>query len=136
VFPIGTASIAEQHLERSGLITFAEPKPQYKNFGPRIGVAYLPRISGKTSIRAGFGINYDVLYNNVGILNVAPQYSATVDLVTFNPTGIGANFLANSGIKPNLATGPLTQAQARAAIAALIEDQKLPCSIQWNFGIQ
>jgi outer membrane receptor protein involved in Fe transport len=119
-----------------GLITFAEPQPQYKNFGPRIGVAYSPGTSGKTSIRAGFGINYDVLYDNIGILNLPPQYSTTVDLLTFNPTNIGANFLANGGIKPNLATGPLTQAQARAATAALIEDQKLPYSIQWNFGIQ
>jgi outer membrane receptor protein involved in Fe transport len=81
-----------------GLITFAEPQPQYKNFGPRIGVAYSPGTSGKTSIRAGFGINYDVLYDNIGILNLPPQYSTTVDLLTFNPTNIGGTSWRTAGL--------------------------------------
>jgi Carboxypeptidase regulatory-like domain len=119
-----------------GLIQFKEPKPQYKNFAPRVGVAYSPGNDGKTSIRAGFGINYDVLYDNIGILDLPPQLSTTVDLLSFNPNNIGANFLANGGILPSTSTGPLTQAQARASTAAFIESQKLPYSIQWNFGIQ
>lgn len=119
-----------------GLITFSKPQPQYKNFGPRIGVAYSPGESGRTSIRAGFGMNYDVLYDNIGILDLPPQLSTTVDLLTFNPKNIQTNFLANGGILPNTATGPLSQADARAATAAYIPDQKLPYSIQWNFGIQ
>jgi hypothetical protein len=119
-----------------GLITFSEPQPQYKNFGPRIGVAYSPGDSGRTSIRAGFGMNYDVLYDNIGILDLPPQLSTTVDLLSFNPTKIQTHFLANGGIAPNTSTGPLTQAEARAATAAFIPDQKLPYSIQWNFGIQ
>ncbi len=97
-----------------GLIEFNKPKPQYKNFAPRIGVAYSPGSNGKTSIRAGFGMNYDVLYDNIGILNLPPQLSTTVDLLAFNPNNIGANFLANGGIRPNTSTGPLTQAEARA----------------------
>jgi hypothetical protein len=119
-----------------GLITFSEPQPQYKNFGPRIGVAYSPGDSGRTSIRAGFGMNYDVIVDNIGILALPPQLSTTVDLLTFNPTNIQNNFLANGGILPNTSTGPLTQAEARAATSAFIPDQKLPYSIQWNFGIQ
>ena len=119
-----------------GLITFSEPQPQYKNFAPRVGVAYSPGDSGKTSIRAGFGMNYDVLYDNIGILDLPPQLSTTVDLLTFNPTNIQTNFLANGGIAPSTSTGPLSQAEARAATAAFIPDQKLPYSIQWNFGIQ
>jgi hypothetical protein len=119
-----------------GLIEFNEPKPQYKNFAPRVGVAYSPGSNGKTSIRAGFGMNYDVLYDNIGILDLPPQLSTTVDLLAFNPNNIGSNFLANGGIVPNTSTGPLTQAQARANTQALIENQKLPYSIQWNFGIE
>ncbi|MFL6351599.1 MAG: TonB-dependent receptor domain-containing protein [Bryobacteraceae bacterium] len=119
-----------------GLIEFNEPKPQYKNFAPRVGIAYSPGSSGKTSIRAGFGINYDVIYDNIGILNLPPQLSTTVDLLAFNPNNIGANFLANGGILPSTSTGPLTQAEARAATAAFVENQKLPYSIQWNFGIE
>lgn len=119
-----------------GLITFSKPQPQYKNFGPRIGIAYSPGESGRTSIRAGFGMNYDVIIDNIGILALPPQLSTTVDLLTFNPKNIQTNFLTNGGIVPNTSTGPLSQADARAATAAFIPDQKLPYSIQWNFGIQ
>ncbi len=119
-----------------GLLSFNEPQPQYKNFAPRIGIAYSPGSSGKTSIRAGFGMNYDVLYDNIGILNLPPQLSTTVDLLSFNPNGLGPNFLANGGIAPNTQTGSLSQADARAATSAYVPDQKLPYSIQWNFGIE
>ena len=119
-----------------GLLSFNEPQPQYKNFAPRIGLAYSPGSSGKTWIRAGFGMNYDVLYDNIGILNLPPQLSTTVDLLTFNPNGIGPNFLANGGFAPNTQTGALSQSEARAATAAYVPDQKLPYSIQWNFGIE
>jgi hypothetical protein len=119
-----------------GLISFDEPQPQYKNFAPRIGIAYSPGSSGKTSIRAGFGMNYDVLYDNIGILNLPPQLSTTVDLLSFNPNGLGSNFLANGGIVPTTQAGSLSQADARAATSAYVPNQKLPYSIQWNFGIE
>lgn len=119
-----------------GLISFNEPKPQYKNFAPRIGIAYSPGSSGKTSIRAGFGMNYDVIYDNIGILNLPPQLSTTVDLLSFNPNGLGSNFLANGAILPNTPSASLSQAEARAATSAYVPDQKLPYSIQWNFGIE
>jgi Carboxypeptidase regulatory-like domain len=119
-----------------GLLSFDEPQPQYRNFAPRIGIAYSPGSSGKTSIRAGFGMNYDVIYDNIGILNLPPQLSTTVDLLSFNPDNLGPNFLANGGIAPNTKTGALSQAEARAATSAYVPDQKLPYSIQWNFGIE
>ncbi len=119
-----------------GLIEFKEPQPQYKNFAPRIGIAYSPGTDGKTSIRAGFGMNYDVIYDNIGILSLPPQLSTTVNLLSNNPTNVGPNFLKNGGILPNTATGPLSVADARAATSAFIPNQKVPSSIQWNFGIQ
>lgn len=42
-----------------GLIEFNEPKASTLDFSPRIGIAYSPGASGKTSIRAGFGLAYD-----------------------------------------------------------------------------
>jgi hypothetical protein len=115
-----------------GVLDFKEPQPQWHNFAPRVGFAYSPGSSGNTSIRAGFGINYDVIFDNIGILALPPQLSTTVD-VTGTP---GSNFLANGGIKPNTATGPLSAADARANTSGYIPDQKLPYSIQWNFGVQ
>lgn len=115
-----------------GLISFNKPQPQYTNFAPRIGIAYSPGTSGRTSIRAGFGMAYDVLFDNIGILELPPQFSTTVDSV-----GTVSNYLANGGIKPNAPVGPgLTQAQARAATSAFIPNQEVPYAITWNFGVQ
>ncbi len=118
-----------------GVFTFGVPKAQNTNWAPRVGLAYSPGSDGKTSIRAGFGLAYDVIYDNIGILDLPPQLSTTIDVTK---TQLGQpNFLANGGIKPNAAsTGALTAAQARANTASWIPDQKLPYSIQWNFGIQ
>lgn len=118
-----------------GVFEFKEPQPQYRNFAPRVGIAYSPGSSGKTSIRAGFGMNYDVIFDNIGILDLPPQFSTTADVTAPNPH-TGSGFLANGGIKPNTASGPLSVADARAATASWVPDQKLPYSIQWNFGIQ
>jgi hypothetical protein len=115
-----------------GLISFGNPKPQNLNFEPRLGFAWSPGTSGKTSIRGGFGINYDQLFDNLGILSAAPQFQQTVD-VGGNP---GGNFLAGGGIPPNASSGTLDQATARSVTGGYIPDQKLPKSLQWNISIQ
>jgi Carboxypeptidase regulatory-like domain len=115
-----------------GLLIFGEPQPQKTNFAPRIGIAYSPGTNGTTSIRAGFGLSYDVIYDNIGVLAVPPQFSTTVDVSGLNIP----NFLKNGGILPTASTGPLDQATARANTSAYTPDQKLPYSIQWNLGIQ
>ena len=115
-----------------GLITFGEPQPQNLNFEPRVGIAWSPGRSGNTSVRAGFGMNYDKLFDNLGILSMPPQFQQTVD-VGGNP---GSNFLKNGGIPNNASSGPLSQADARALTGGYIPDQRLPKSIQWNIGVQ
>lgn len=115
-----------------GLLTFGEPQPQNLNFEPRIGFAYSPGTSGNTSIRGGFGINYDQLFDNLGILSLPPQFNQTVD-VTGNA---GSGFLSSGGIPPNASFGTLGAADARAATSGFIPNQKLPKSIQWNLGVQ
>jgi hypothetical protein len=115
-----------------GLITFGEPRVQNRNFMPRIGFAWSPGSSGTLSIRGGFGINYDKLIDNFGLLSLPPQLQQTV--VVGGQTG--SNFLANGGIKPNASAGTLSQADARAGTSGFVPDQKLPKSIQWNIGVQ
>ncbi|MBS1872402.1 MAG: TonB-dependent receptor [Acidobacteria bacterium] len=115
-----------------GLITFGQPQIQNTAFQPRIGVAWSPGKSGSTSIRAGFGMNYDKLFDNLGILSMPPQFQQTVD-VGGNP---GGSFLAKGGIPNSASSGTLSQADARASTGGFIPDQKLPKSIQWNLGAQ
>jgi hypothetical protein len=115
-----------------GLITFAAPKAQTTNFMPRIGVAYSPGSSGKTSFRAGFGINYDVLFDNLGLLSLPPELS-----VTYDQTGNGgSNFLASGGLPGTFNNPTYTTATARAATSGYVPNVQRPESIQWNFGIQ
>ncbi|MDQ1472930.1 MAG: hypothetical protein QOJ99_4410 [Bryobacterales bacterium] len=121
-----------------GLITFREPKPGYKNFAPRIGLAYSPGTSGRTSIRAGFGMAYDVLFDNLGILSSPPQFSQTVDALCGADKSYQcpSGFLQNGGIRPNQSAGTLNAAQARAATSAFIPDQVLPYALNWTLGVQ
>src|ERR1700733_4445329 len=115
-----------------GLITFGEPQPQKNAIMPRLGIAYSPGTSGKTSIRAGFGMFYDVLYDNQGSLAVPPEATYTIDVAGQNKSG----FLANGGILPSASSGPLTAAQAIAETSGYVPNQTRPETISWNFGIQ
>ncbi len=124
-----------------GLLTFNSPKADPYAIAPRIGLAYSPGTSGKTSIRAGFGMAYDVLFDNIGTVSTPPELSSTIDYTNgTNPALSAANalrFLASGGIPPNAAGGgALTPAQARAATSAYLPDQKLPYSINYTFSIQ
>ncbi|MGC9970269.1 MAG: TonB-dependent receptor [Bryobacteraceae bacterium] len=115
-----------------GLITFGEPKVFNKGFMPRIGFAWAPGTRGNTSIRGGFGMGYDQLFDNLGLLSMAPQFQQTVDV----GGSAGGNFLANGGIKPNVSSGTLSQADARRLTGGFVPDQKPPKAIQWNLGVQ
>ncbi len=115
-----------------GLITFNSPSPQTTNIMPRIGLAYSPGTDGKTSVRAGFGINYDVLYDNLGLLTLPPQLSTTQDV----PADGNPNFLASGGLPANGPSAALSAADARAATSGFIPPVRRPKSYQWNFGIQ
>src|SRR5258708_2286606 len=135
-----------------GLVDFGEPRAAKNNWGPRIGIAYSPGSSGTTSIRAGFGISYDVLYDNIGILSLPPQLSGTID-TPFTPDI--PNYLANGGIKPGpgglRSFGPGTPdgiACVGQGVAAgvpcqifntgnhIVVNQLDPKSIQWTLGVQ
>ena len=117
-----------------GLIAFNAPQPQYTNFAPRVGVAYAPNSS--TSIRAGFGMAYDVLFDNLGLLSSPPQFAQTNDVGSATgPAYLAPNFLANGGLPAGLT--PITSAAvARANTAAYLPNQILPYSINYNLTLQ
>ncbi|MBO0721062.1 MAG: TonB-dependent receptor [Blastocatellia bacterium] len=127
-----------------GVLDFREPTSQKKNFAPRIGIAYSPNYNsgvlgflfgngGKSSIRAGFSMAYDVIFDNLYILSLPPQFNQTNDVDTTAPPT--ANFLANGGLSP--VPVPVTDpATARAVTSAFIQDQKVPYSITYTLSIQ
>jgi hypothetical protein len=119
-----------------GLITFDSPRAPKNDWAPRIGIAWSPGTSGRTSIRAGFGEAYDVLYDNIGILSLPPQLSGTIDtnLNAFTP-----NFLANGGILPSsggIQTFPNIAAQRAATSNFITDNVKDPKSIDYTLGVQ
>ncbi|HEY7335001.1 MAG TPA: carboxypeptidase-like regulatory domain-containing protein [Bryobacteraceae bacterium] len=115
-----------------GVLTFRAPQAGKKNFAPRIGLAYSPGTSGNTVIRAGFGIAYDQIFDNIGVNTRPPQATSTIDI-----TGdTGTDFLKNGGIVPS-APPVLTPAQARTLTSGwLPPNQQLPYAISWNIGVQ
>ncbi len=133
---MGTFQVLNHVADAPGVLVFNAPKTANKNFAPKVGIAYSPGTSGNTVIRAGFGMAYDVIFDNVGSTAYPPQISATIDAGEF-PTIFTAPFLANGAIFPGsiAAGGTLTAAQARAATSSYIPDQVLPYSINWNAGV-
>jgi hypothetical protein len=143
--PLGTARQALNNLSSQPQIIvpgvnepllFTAPTSSKNNWAPRIGLAYSPGSSGNTSIRAGFGMAYDVLYDNIGILGVPPQVGSTADVPSLS---VGTTpFLAAGGLRGG-GTGItiLSKADAIGATSTWIPPQtKWPYSINWNFGIQ
>lgn len=125
-----------------GLITFGSPQAPKKDFMPRVGFAYSPGTSGNTSIRGGFGLGYDVLYDNIGTLSRPPQIGQTADCPNLdnpNDPRCATPFLAHGGIPPQASSGitVLDPATARAATAAYLPNNvKYPYAESWNLGVQ
>lgn len=119
-----------------GLIEFRAQKAQKTAFAPRVGLAYSPGISGKTSIRAGFGLAYDKIFENFGTNNRPPQISTTVDAPSLGDPIAG--YLSNGGIPARASAGPActTALECRAITSGYMPDQQLPYAITWNFGVQ
>jgi hypothetical protein len=119
-----------------GLIEFREPTAQLNAFAPRVGLAYSPGTSGKTSIRAGFGMGYDKLFENFGVNDRPPQISTTVDAPTLG--GNTPGYLASGAIPARASAGPacVTAADCRAITSGYIYDEQLPYALTWNLGVQ
>jgi Carboxypeptidase regulatory-like domain len=117
-------------------LIFSKISAPKNQFMPRIGLAYSPGSSGETSIRAGFGMAYDTLYDNIGILSVPPQVGATNNVNTKNPQT--SNFLGGGGLSGG-GSGVTIYDRATAISKTsswIPPNQKYPYSINWNLGVQ
>jgi hypothetical protein len=118
-----------------GLIDFSEPRAPKNDWGPRIGIVYSPGSSGRTAIRAGAGISYDVRYDNIGILSLPPQVSITVDCPDTRCAPNGS-FLAAGGIVPTPPSYPDVASQRFATSNHIVVNELSPKSFQWTLGVQ
>ena len=58
---------------------FSNASPDINNFGPRIGVAWNPKgfLDGKFVLRAGYGVAYDQVFQNI-LLNNSRNYPRAI----------------------------------------------------------
>lgn len=135
-----------------GVFEFGKPKTDKNNYGPRIGFAYAPNFSnsflakvfpsGRSSIRGGFAIAYDVNFQNLVSLQLPPQLQTEQNPNITCASAIppswcesGSGFLAGGGLL-QLNVPPVTQADARAATGSIIMDQVAPKTYTWTLSIQ
>jgi len=133
-----------------GVITFGAPKTDTNNFAPRIGFAYDPLGTGKTSIRGGFGISYGWKFQNFAGITLPPQTQSEMDPTSAcglstppawcanfgaGSNGTGFPFLASGGL-PSVYLPPANQQEARALTTSYIDNTVMPKILTWSLGIQ
>ena len=107
------------------------------DFMPRVGFAYSPGTSGNTSIRGGFGLGYDVLYDNIGTTERPPQIGSTANCP--NPAPVVTPFLATGGIAsahPAESRFWIRRRPGQNTSAFLPNNVQYPYSESWNLGVQ
>src|SRR5262249_12645170 len=132
-------------------IHFRTPKTDKNNWAPRVGFAWAPEFKNgwlhhifgeqnQSSIRAGFGISYDVLFQNLPLLSLPPQLQQEIDASSGSggPFGTDTHFLENGGIPTGVVPPEFFTDRdlARAFTQGLILDQQTPYTVAWSLAFQ
>ena len=124
-------------------LLFRVPKQDINNWGARVGLAWDVFGDSKTSLRAGFAQAYDVIFQNLPLLQLPPQLQQELDpgqACTLTPApswcATGTNFIAGGGLPGTFIPQTLDPASARAFTQGLIVDTVAPESYTWMLSIQ
>jgi hypothetical protein len=110
-------------------------QPDYKNFAPRISIAYDVFGKGKTIIRAGWGIFYDSLYHSQFLTNSVSNSSYAYGPF-LNPFGPAAVTLITSLATPTLTAGvPIFAAPTAPSGDITTVDRRLRTPYLYNFNL-
>lgn len=102
--------------------------------GPRAGVAWSPFASGKTAIRAGYGMYYSLIDSLNFLLNALPPYNGTAafagNLFSFVPLTAGSPF------PPSCGPGIPTVSCTTYAPQGVQPDAKTQTVQEWKFSVE
>ena len=110
-------------------------KEDRNNFAPRFGFAYAPHSvgnrfvgNGKTVVRGGFGVFYDVVFTNITDNSQAASPNANASTLQ-SPSGRGIANVSTAIYAPNLAL-------PSNSVTSVDSNQVNPYTYQYNLGVE